>query len=75
MFFLKQLFFSYHFRILQYQIFIATSKIELPTTFRELVYQINKVEPSEAFAKQYIQEGINFFDKIEVYRAKDLADA
>lgn len=57
-------------------VFIATKKIELNTaSFTELVYQINKVEPSEAFAKQYIQEGIEFFARIEEYRAKDLANA
>ncbi|WP_348824341.1 nitrite reductase [Flavobacterium aestuarii] len=56
-------------------VFVETKKIELATTFRELVYQINAVSPSEAFAKQYIQEGIAFFDIIEKYRAKDLADA
>ncbi|REG96290.1 HEPN domain-containing protein [Flavobacterium aquicola] len=56
-------------------VFVESKKIELATTFRELVYQINAVSPSEAFAKQYIQEGINFFDIIEKYRAKDLADA
>ncbi|WP_281336625.1 HEPN domain-containing protein [Flavobacterium eburneipallidum] len=57
------------------KVFVATNKIQLDSTFAELVYQINKNEPSEAFAKTYIQEGINFFDKIETYRAKDLADA
>ena len=57
------------------KVFIETNKIQLDSTFAELVYQINKNEPSEAFAKQYIQQGIAFFDKIETYRAKDLADA
>ncbi|AOW08337.1 nitrite/sulfite reductase [Flavobacterium gilvum] len=57
-------------------VFIATKKIELNTaSFKELVYQINQVEPSEAFAKQYIKEGISFFEEIEKYRAKDLANA
>jgi sulfite reductase (ferredoxin) len=56
-------------------VFIESNKIGLPTSFRELVYQINAVEPSEAFAKQYIQEGIAFFEIIEKYRAKDLANA
>ena len=56
-------------------VFVATNKIQLDSTFAELVYQINKNEPSEAFAKAYIQEGINFFDKIEAYRAQDLAKA
>ncbi len=56
-------------------IFIESKKIEFATNFRELVYQINKNEPTEAFAKKYIQEGIEFFDTIEKYRAKDLIDA
>ena len=52
--------------------FTATHKIELKSTFRDLVYQINQNEPSEAFAKKYIQEAIVFFETIESYRAKDL---
>ncbi|RUT71053.1 HEPN domain-containing protein [Flavobacterium cupreum] len=56
-------------------VFIATGKIGLPATFRELGYQINQNEPSEAFAKQYIQEGIAFFAIIEKYRAQELANA
>ena len=56
-------------------VFIATDKIQLPTTFRELVYQINQNEPTEVFAKAYIQQGISFFDTIEKYRAQELANA
>ncbi|MCI9846641.1 HEPN domain-containing protein [Flavobacterium pectinovorum] len=57
------------------KVFVESGKIQLATTFRELVYQINTVAPSEAFAKQYIQEGIQFFDTIEKYRAQELANA
>ncbi|MDX6190794.1 HEPN domain-containing protein [Flavobacterium sp. Fl-318] len=56
-------------------VFVVTAKIKLATTFKELVYQINQTEPSEAFAKQYIQEGIAFFDTIEKYRAQELENA
>ncbi|MBZ4041672.1 nitrite/sulfite reductase [Flavobacterium hibisci] len=56
-------------------VFVESAKIGLPTTFRELVYQINKNEPTEAFAKQYIEEGIAFFAIIEKYRAQELANA
>lgn len=56
-------------------IFIESNKIELKSTFRELVYQINQNEPSEEFAQKYIQEGAAFFEQIEKYRAKDLANA
>ena len=53
-------------------VFVATNKIQLPTTFRELVYQINQNEPTAVFAEKYIQEALAFFDIIEQYRAKDL---
>ena len=55
-------------------VFKATNKIELKSTFRELVYQINQNEPSEAFAKSYIQDATVFFEAIELYRAKDLVN-
>lgn len=55
-------------------VFTATNKIELKSTFRDLVYQINQNEPSEAFAESYIQDATAFFEAIELYRAKDLAN-
>nr|WP_315182843.1 nitrite reductase [uncultured Flavobacterium sp.] len=56
-------------------VFIESNKIELNSTFKDLVYQIRANEPSAEFAQKYIQEGIAFFQNIEKYRAKDLADA
>jgi sulfite reductase (ferredoxin) len=56
-------------------VFIETNKIELEATFRDLVYQINQNEPSEEFAQKYIQEATDFFEKLETYRAKDIANA
>ena len=53
-------------------VFVAINKIQLPTTFRELVYQINQNEPTAVFAEKYIQDALAFFDNIEQYRAKDL---
>jgi len=55
-------------------VFTATNKIILKSTFRDLVYQINQNEPSEAFAKSYIEDATAFFEAIELYRAKDLAN-
>jgi sulfite reductase (ferredoxin) len=55
-------------------VFVETNKIVLDSSFKDLVYQINKNEPSAEFAKKYIQEGISFFENIENYRAKDLAN-
>lgn len=56
-------------------VFVDTNKIELGSSFKDLVYQINKKEPSEAFAQKFIQEGVAFFENIENYRAKDIANA
>jgi len=56
-------------------VFIESKKIELGSDFKDLVYQIRANEPSEAFAKKYIEDAVSFFDKIEAYRAKDLANA
>ncbi|UFH46833.1 nitrite reductase [Flavobacterium galactosidilyticum] len=55
-------------------VFVETNKIPFETTFKELVFQINKNEPTEAFAKKYIEQAIAFFDTIEAFRAKELKD-
>lgn len=56
-------------------VFVESNKITLDSTFKDLVYQINQNEPTEAFAKKYIQEAITFFTDLETYRAKDIANA
>jgi sulfite reductase (ferredoxin) len=56
-------------------VFVETNKIQLTTAFKELVYQIKVNEPSEVFAKQYLEQATAFFATIEEYRAKDLANA
>ncbi len=55
-------------------VFTDTNKIVLKSNFKDLVYQINQNEPSAAFAEKYIQEATDFFDAVETYRAKDLAN-
>ncbi|MBG6109461.1 sulfite reductase (ferredoxin) [Flavobacterium sp. CG_9.10] len=55
-------------------VFVETNKIPLQSTLKDLVFQIKQNEPSEEFAKKYIQEAIAFFETIEAYRAKDLKD-
>jgi len=54
-------------------VFVETNKIQLATSFKELVYQIRENEPSETFAKEYIATAIAFFETIETYRAEDLS--
>lgn len=52
--------------------FIETQKIVLQSSFKELVYQINKNQPSSKFAKVYINQAKDFFEIIEAYRIKEL---
>ena len=56
-------------------VFVETNTIQKATTFKELVYQIKENEPSEAFAKHYLEQATAFFATIEEYREKDLANA
>lgn len=55
-------------------VFVETNKIILESSLKDLVYQIKENEPSEEFAKIYIEKAIAFFENIESYRTKDLAD-
>ncbi len=48
--------------------FVENKTIELSSTFAEMVYQINKEEPTEAFAKRYLEEANSFYQKVDVYR-------
>jgi sulfite reductase (ferredoxin) len=55
-------------------VFVETNKIQLPTTLKQLVFQIRDNEPTPEFAQKYRQEAIAFFETIEAFRAKDLQD-
>lgn len=54
-------------------VFVETNKIQLASSFKELVYKIKENEPSETFAKEYIETATAFFETIETYRALDLS--
>ena len=49
-------------------VFIKTNLITLKTSFSELVYQINKNEPSEKFANAYLSQAIIFYNTVDAYR-------
>ncbi len=55
--------------------FVDTKKIELQSSFKDLVYQIKENEPTVEFAQTYINQAIAFFETIETYRAKELKHA
>jgi sulfite reductase (ferredoxin) len=45
-------------------LFFETNKIE-QSTLKDLVFQINKEEPSEEFARKYIKEAIAFLIRLK----------
>lgn len=57
------------------EVFVSNGKIQLPTSFSDLVYQINKNEPSEAFASKYINEATSFYEQVNVFRNKEVLSA
>jgi sulfite reductase (ferredoxin) len=50
------------------RLFVETGDISLPTSFSEYVLQINKNEPTEAFAKNYLQNAIDFVQAVRNVR-------
>ena len=55
--------------------FIANGRIELKSSFEDLVLQLNKNEPTETFAKKYLAEAKEFLNKAESYRKLELIHA
>jgi sulfite reductase (ferredoxin) len=51
------------------EFFVASGKIELNTTFSELIYQINKNTPNKGFCSQYINDSENLLQKVKRFRA------
>ncbi|OWW24315.1 nitrite reductase [Zobellia sp. OII3] len=56
------------------QKFIASGRIELGRGFEELVLQLNKNEPTEAFAKSYLEDAKAFLKAVETFRKQELAE-
>ena len=50
------------------EFFVASGKIELNTTFSELIYQINKNTPNKGFCSQYINDSENLLKKAQRFR-------
>lgn len=48
--------------------YVATAEVSLPSTFSEFVLQINKNEPSEAFASAYLQQADEFYYQMRARR-------
>lgn len=52
--------------------FVEKGKIELSTSFKDLIYQIKNEEPNAVFANHYLEQGTAFFRIIEQYRETQL---
>ncbi len=50
------------------ELFVESGRIELGTSFSELIYQINKFAPTEDFASKYIENANQFLGKVRAFR-------
>ncbi|MEN3324667.1 HEPN domain-containing protein [Mariniflexile soesokkakense] len=53
------------------ELFVESGKLNLGTSFSELIYQINKNAPTEAFASNYIKSANQFLEKVRAFRDAD----
>ena len=59
--------------ILQFdELFIETKKIDLGSSFSDIIYQIKAYPPSKDFAKNYIVAAEQFLKNVRAYREKQL---
>lgn len=54
------------------ELFVETGKITLATTFKEFAYQLNQHEPSEDFARKYLEDAQLFLNRVDAYRTKEV---
>ena len=57
------------------EVFVATGNIVLEGSFSDCIYQINQNEPSETFAIKYLQDALDFYQKVDAFRKKELEHA
>ena len=50
------------------ELFVESGRIELGTSFSELIYQINKFAPTAEFAAKYIGDANQFLEKVRTFR-------
>lgn len=53
--------------------FISNGTLQLDTTFTEMIYQIQENEPTENFAKTYLNQAVDFYEKIDAYRLQKVS--
>ena len=55
------------------EVFILDGKIDLGTSFADLVYQINKFAPTKEFAEKYIKDAGRVLQKVRTFRALEIS--
>jgi sulfite reductase (ferredoxin) len=56
-------------------LYVATEKIAFEGGFEQLALQLNQNEPSEAFAKSYLEDAKTVLERLEAYRKLELQHA
>ncbi|MFS4494914.1 nitrite reductase [Maribacter sp. 2308TA10-17] len=54
--------------------FVKDGRLEIQGGFENLVLQLNRNEPSEDFAKSYLEDAKGFLQSVETYRRQELAE-
>ncbi|GLU42588.1 HEPN domain-containing protein [Allomuricauda sp. NBRC 101325] len=57
------------------RLYVDTDKIAFEGGFEQVVLQLNQNEPSEAFAKSYLEDAKTVLDKLEAFRKLELQHA
>ena len=57
------------------EFYVSQGKIDLSGSFQDFAYQINQNEPAEGFARSYLNDARDFYQKVDSYRVKELVDA
>ena len=57
------------------ELYVATGKIEFEGGFENFALQLNQNEPSEAFAKSYVEDAKTVLERLEAYRKLELEHA
>jgi sulfite reductase (ferredoxin) len=55
--------------------FVNKGLVEITTSFPELVYQINKNNPTKKFAQKYLKQATAFLVQVETFRNKEVSHA
>lgn len=57
------------------ELYVATGKIAFEGGFEKIALQLNQNEPSEAFAKSYVEDAKTVLERLEAYRKLELEHA